>query len=361
MITRNSKSVVFLFLFCAAAASFAPPSQFVSRGSTPVNKQKQKRQQFQLNAAHDNQKLRRLLLGGMSAVGAMETAFLTASKYTTTPLSLCGAEGACNSVLNSSYAHVPWTTIPLSAVGVIAYAVVALLAMQQQEDDERNNIYLVSMTTAMAAFSIVLMTLLVTVLHATCAYCILSALLSVGLAVVSWTSLRANQVNDGMKLSLMTSGAALAMGLAIFVSNGADAAVNPAGLLITSSTTSSAATVLVDNTKGEKPPAITTTSSKEAIKLATKLQALDARFYGAFWCSHCYEQKQALGKEAMAKIPYTECSKDGYNAQTKLCKDKKLPGYPTWEIRGKLYAGEQALSELEEIVNEAMKEDKPLT
>ena len=26
--------------------------------------------------------------------------------------------------------------------------------------------------------------------------------------------------------------------------------------------------------------------------------------YGAFWCSHCYDQKQALGAESMRIIPY---------------------------------------------------------
>lgn len=100
----------------------------------------------------------------------------------------------------------------------------------------------------------------------------------------------------------------------------------------------------------QSPPAITTQSSETALQLAKELQSLDATFYGAFWCSHCYEQKQAFGQEAMSRIPYVECSRDGVNAQVSLCKDKKVPGYPTWEIGGKLYPGEQALEELQEIV-----------
>jgi hypothetical protein len=103
----------------------------------------------------------------------------------------------------------------------------------------------------------------------------------------------------------------------------------------------------------QSPPAITTESSETALQLAQELQALNAKFYGAFWCSHCYDQKQAFGKEAMGRIPYVECSKDGVDAQVALCKEKKVPGYPTWEIAGQLYPGEQALEELQTIVTNA--------
>ena len=89
--------------------------------------------------------------------------------------------------------------------------------------------------------------------------------------------------------------------------------------------------------------------------LAQQLKFLNAKMYGAHWCSHCYDQKQALGKEAFETyIKYIECSKDGRNSQTKLCKEKNVPGYPTWEINGQLYPGEQALDELEELVQTEM-------
>lgn len=55
--------------------------------------------------------------------------------------------------------------------------------------------------------------------------------------------------------------------------------------------------------------------------------------YGAYWCSHCYEQKQKLGKEAMKYVTYVECAKDGLNSQTKTCKANDIPGYPTWKVR----------------------------
>lgn len=39
---------------------------------------------------------------------------------------------------------------------------------------------------------------------------------------------------------------------------------------------------------------ITTPSSPFAIALAKHLNAIGAKMYGAFWCSHCVEQKQVL-------------------------------------------------------------------
>lgn len=75
--------------------------------------------------------------------------------------------------------------------------------------------------------------------------------------------------------------------------------------------------------------------------------------YGAFWCTHCYNQKQIFGKEAFSLIPYIECDKNGAKSQYKLCREKRIPGYPTWEIAGKLYPGEIEISELERLADEA--------
>lgn len=57
---------------------------------------------------------------------------------------------------------------------------------------------------------------------------------------------------------------------------------------------------------------MTEVSSPRAVELAKRLKAAGAKMYGAFWCSHCFEQKQSFGKEAMAELPYVECYPDGY-------------------------------------------------
>lgn len=39
---------------------------------------------------------------------------------------------------------------------------------------------------------------------------------------------------------------------------------------------------------------ITTESSPFALSLARHLRSIGAKMYGAFWCSHCVEQKQVV-------------------------------------------------------------------
>ena len=61
---------------------------------------------------------------------------------------------------------------------------------------------------------------------------------------------------------------------------------------------------------------MTQTSEPRAVKLAKRLKVAGAKMYGAFWCSHCFDQKQDFGKEAMADFPYVECYPDGFS---KVC------------------------------------------
>jgi hypothetical protein len=49
-----------------------------------------------------------------------------------------------------------------------------------------------------------------------------------------------------------------------------------------------------------------------AVDLARRLRDAGAHMFGAFWCSHCQDQKQAFGREAMAVFPYEECYPQGW-------------------------------------------------
>lgn len=62
----------------------------------------------------------------------------------------------------------------------------------------------------------------------------------------------------------------------------------------------------------EQEPRVSEVSTPRSVELAKRLKAAGAKMYGAFWCSHCFEQKQSFGKEAMAELPYVECYPDGY-------------------------------------------------
>ena len=73
------------------------------------------------------------------------------------------------------------------------------------------------------------------------------------------------------------------------------------------------------------------------------------QMYGAFWCSHCYEQKLAFGEEANQYLPYVECYPDGYRRgvnMAKACQDAGIDGFPMWIIDGQSLSGDQELQAL---------------
>jgi uncharacterized membrane protein len=346
----------------------------------------------------------RQTMAGIAGLGAIETAYLTYAHFTTTALycaasSLSSETSSCNSVLQGPYAVIPGTDVPLAAIGCLAYTTVAILAIgpswlfplvsggqrgSDNVDDSIRRVMLTTLTTSMAVFSLCLLFILSFILHESCPYCLGSAALSLTLATLAWfgnssakgpTDSQTWTASVAASLSTVAAAAVLVSSVATNSPNSlateaaTRSAVNFAGELVPSAVSSSLvastssspsgmlAAAMVDKKPPlvilQSPPAITTESSETALQLAQELQALNAKFYGAFWCSHCYDQKQAFGKEAMGRIPYVECSKDGVDAQVALCKEKKVPGYPTWEIAGQLYPGEQALEELQTIVTNA--------
>lgn len=73
--------------------------------------------------------------------------------------------------------------------------------------------------------------------------------------------------------------------------------------------------------------------------LAQHLADTDARFYGAFWCPSCREQKALFGGAADA-LPYVECSPSGRGGPfTMACLTAGVTNFPTWNIRGRSYEG----------------------
>ena len=102
----------------------------------------------------------------------------------------------------------------------------------------------------------------------------------------------------------------------------------------------------------EEAPKVSKKSSPRAMAVGKRLQAVDAKMFGAFWCSHCNNQKQELGVQTVGLYKYVECDKDGANTDYKLCREKKIAGYPTWEIKGNFYPGEKDIGELETLLTE---------
>ncbi|OGZ66663.1 MAG: hypothetical protein A3C50_02130 [Candidatus Staskawiczbacteria bacterium RIFCSPHIGHO2_02_FULL_43_16] len=96
----------------------------------------------------------------------------------------------------------------------------------------------------------------------------------------------------------------------------------------------------------------------KAVKLqqfATCLKDSGAVFYGAFWCSHCQNQKamfNTLFESAVDKLPYIECSTPDTNGQLEICKTEKIDTYPTWKFAdGSVETGEVSLQKLSQKTN----------
>lgn len=313
----------------------------------------------------------------LSSIGMVETGYLSYLKlFDPAGINkICGGDGvtstmsSCSSVLNSPYASIQLNeenAIPLTLLGFVAYTTVAalsaypmLLSSQTVKEKEgveldvNNRIAILCTTTTMATFSSFLLSLLFNTLHQSCPYCILSAGLSLTMGFTAWFTgmLPTNNRENGVKLALGSFATTIIASLILFV--GIDEAALTAyqnDVLASNGLSNNVVATAEEPQKNIPPPPITSKSSEQALKIGQDLKGLNTRFFGAYWCSHCYEQKQRLGKEAMANVQYIECSKEGLNSQNDLCKERGIPGYPTWEIGGNLYPGEMYLDELEEII-----------
>jgi uncharacterized membrane protein/glutaredoxin len=268
----------------------------------------------------------------LATVGAIDTGSITLKRWGVLgSLSCPGGADGCDKVLGSA-----WGTVlsqPLSLYGFLAYGAVLLLALLPLvlRGEVRSRLAplswwgLLLISTGMAVFSLVLMGVMVLKIQAFCFFCVLSACLSVALFVLSVVG---GDWPDRGQLVFRVVLVALVVGL---VGIGWAAAVDrPAG----------------EGGGRGVPLPVTTTSSPETLALAKHLTSTGAVMYSAWWCPHCNDQKQLFGKEATAQLKVIECAADGRDSQKALCDTKKIEGFPSWEIKGKLDSGVKSLAEL---------------
>lgn len=128
----------------------------------------------------------------VALLGALETAFLTATKALSSPAAICGTRG-CVDVLSGPYAS--FLGIPLSLFGFVSYAAFAALAGWPLASpttsadfvlrDAATRPLMVGLSAAMAVFSAYLMSLLAFVIRSPCVYCLTSASLCGALFVLT--------------------------------------------------------------------------------------------------------------------------------------------------------------------------------
>jgi uncharacterized membrane protein len=276
----------------------------------------------------------RPIMAGVASLGAVITAYMTYTKLTGSSTA-CPIEG-CNIVLTSPYATV--FGLPLALFGYLAYGAMAMFAVapmllnspkqkRLREDVELWTGFLLFWgASAMVVFSGYLMVLLAFVIKAVCIYCVISAICSATLFVFSIAG------RDWEDISQLFFGGIITFILMVIGSFGLYVMSNPQ--LAQANKSSEAGGVTV-----------TTSSGESEIALAKHLTQIGAKFYGAFWCPHCQQQKQVFGKEAMESVPYVECSELD-RRPTAACQAAGIKSYPTWEINGRRVTGEKSLEEL---------------
>lgn len=248
-----------------------------------------------------------LVILGLSIAGMALTAYLTTVKwFGTTPL-YCGSESSCDIVQSSR-----WSTLlgfPLSFWGFLVYAVLAALVWKMRR---RRSAWKYAALVAFigVTISIYLTAISLLEIQATCAYCLASfALLTAILALLCWTKPRRI---PGLEWKSWLPMAALSATVAVTALH-----LHYSGVF--------------DPAAGPEKPYLAA--------LATHLEESGAKFYGAYWCPHCQEQK-ALFEASADRLPFVECKPGGPSGpETVTCASKNIDNYPTWIIGDHRYVG----------------------
>lgn len=297
----------------------------------------------------------RWILGGLAVLGACESMYLTYMKLQGGAGSICSTTG-CFDVLTGPFSTV--LGIPLSAFGFLAYSVFAALSLWPlgaseskeyvdvdagttrkvsadevyKSRDAATRAPMLGVAATMVGFSSYLMFVLFQIIGDFCPYCVFSACLSSAIFLGTLGVRAVRKFRTAARVAAGGLGVAAAAAVVSFAW--------------------AAPMVQPTPESPQAPLAVTGRSSADAMRVAGKLKARGTKMYGAYWCSHCHDQKERLGKRAWAMIEYVECDKHGVNSQATLCRQKRIPGYPTWEIDGKLFPGEIRLEDLETIAGE---------
>lgn len=295
----------------------------------------------------------RPLIGGVAILGILNTAYLTITKLTN-GATACPS-GGCEQVLSSAYATV--FGLPLALFGLLAYIGMAVFALaplavpSEQQKELRSNLenwtwlLLFAGSTAMLIFSGYLMSIMVTKFvvpygaQGICYYCVASAIFAATLFVLTLLGRAWDDIGQLFFTGIIVGMVTLVGTLALYA---------PIGKAV-------AGAYNITSGSGQVFFTVKDTSGDAEIQLARHLKKIGAKMYSAYWCPHCYEQKKLFGIEALKDLPFVECAPDGKDAQTAVCQDiaakvekqtGKPFGFPTWEINGKFYSGQETLQEL---------------
>lgn len=247
-----------------------------------------------------------LALLALALIGMALTAYLTFTYWRGQALAGCPAGSGCDIVLNSRWSKL--FGLPTSLWGFLVYAGLAAVAWVKNAALQWKSAWLLSLFGVL--YSLYLSSISLLELNAACPYCLTSA----ALFVVILATVAYQRPADLPKFSwqpwlLKTGGSGLIFVLALHL--------HYAGIL--------------GKSAGPEEPRLRA--------LAEHLTKSDAKFYGAYWCPHCNEQKEMFGASA-GRLPYVECSPLGpKQPRDPICRSANIRVYPTWLINGRRHEG----------------------
>ena len=244
---------------------------------------------------------------GLAGLGVLLTGYLTLVAWFGEHPAYCGADSECDLVQSSR-----WSTLfgmPMALWGLLTYALLAGLAwrLRSKPSAWRTTLLVACIGAGVSWFLTVVS---IFQIEATCGYCLASfALMNVVLVLVLLRRPSRMSEHAWRKALPLPMGAAIALvlGLHLHFSGVFDPAAGPEDPYLES--------------------------------LATHLRESGARFYGAYWCPACQEQK-ALFTASVDRLPYVECTPGGRSGPRALdCVTHNIQEYPTWIIDGRRYTG----------------------
>ncbi len=253
---------------------------------------------------------------GLALIGMGLAGYLTVVGWTGQEVAGCPVGSGCDIVLGSRWSKL--LGLPISFWGFLTYLGLGATAFIRQSYTHWRLAWGLSLFGLL--FSVYLTTISLVVLEATCPYCITSAaIMAAILATASTQRPRDLPVMSLRPWLLKVSAASVVLVAAVhlFFYSGA----------------------WKNNDTVENPQIQT---------LAEHLTKIGAKFYGAYWCPHCEDQKDMFGA-SVHRLPYIECSPGGRRSpQAAKCRVARIRSYPTWFINGRRYEGAYSLRELAE-------------
>jgi uncharacterized membrane protein len=275
-----------------------------------------KRQKFQSAEAVENDSISvspndfraslgfNVLLLGLAGIGVVLTSYLTYVAWFEAHPAFCSEGSGCDLVQASRWAT--FLGMPMAFWGLLTYVALGYLIWCAKRKPNRWTA-VVFVSVVGFAISAYLTTVSILEIEATCPYCLASFAIMTTLMILAlvrqppdWTT----SLGEALVIAVLLVG-----GLHLHYSGVFDAAAGP-----------------------EDP---------QLQSLAIHLADKGVKFYGAYWCPRCQQQKAVF--EASAKrLPYVECSSGGRgSALTKACAAEKVKSYPTWIIGERRLTGLQ--------------------